>query len=204
MACGHDTKHDHEHANDFMHQSSVEELIERFESPERDAYQKPEKVLKYLGNIDGKTVMDIGAGSGYFSVKLAEKGAQVIAADVNDEFLAHVRKRVEENAIENIEVRKIEYDNPLLESKETDLVLLVNTYHHINKRPTYFGEVKQGIKDNGSLVIIDFFKSETPVGPPTNHKVSIDQIIAELKTVGFQHFEVEVNLLPYQFIIQAR
>ncbi|MGB5320444.1 MAG: hypothetical protein WBN25_15500, partial [Eudoraea sp.] len=54
-------------ANEQMHQSSTEDLIKRFESPERDAYQKPEKVLEYLGDLNNKSVIDIGAGSGYFS-----------------------------------------------------------------------------------------------------------------------------------------
>ena len=88
MEQNHDAKHNKDHhgkhhdmdstktANDYMHQSNTEELIERFESPERDAYQKPELVLEYLGDIKDKTIMDIGAGSGYFSVKLAEPRSQ--------------------------------------------------------------------------------------------------------------------------------
>ena len=59
----------------------LKDLVERFESPERDAYQEPQKVLEFLGDIQGQTIMDIGASSGYFSVKLAERGAKVIAAD---------------------------------------------------------------------------------------------------------------------------
>ena len=82
----HDHKHGHgANANEYMHQSSMDELIERFESPERDAYQMPDKVLDAIGDLKGKTVMDIGAGSGYFSVKLARRAGQVIAADVSKE-----------------------------------------------------------------------------------------------------------------------
>jgi hypothetical protein len=64
--------------------------------------------------------------------------------------------------------------------------------------------VKNGLKPNGSLVIIDYVKSDIPVGPPTEHKVSMDIIIAELKKAGFTNFDINVNLLPYQFIITAR
>ncbi|MCA0131697.1 class I SAM-dependent methyltransferase [Winogradskyella alexanderae] len=191
-------------ANAYMHKKPVEELIKNFESPERDAYQKPEKVLQYLGNISDKTIMDIGAGSGYFSVKLAEKGAKVIAADVSEEFQEALKKRIENNKLENITLRKIPYNNPSLEPNEVDMVLIVNTYHHIENRSDYFAKVKTGTKSTGELVLIDFFKSETPVGPPLDHKISIDQVITELKEAGYSNFDINVDLLPYQYIIKAK
>lgn len=191
-------------ANEHMHQSSVDELSRRFESPERDAYQQPEKVLEYLGDIKGKKIMDIGAGTGYFSVKLAAKGAQVIAADVNDEFQMYLKERIEKNHLKHISLRKIPYDNPGLKEKEVDMVLIVNTYHHIENRSVYFTHVKKGTAAGGELVIIDFFKTDVPVGPPPAHKVSMDEVIAELKAAGYTSFEVNVNLLSYQFIIRAR
>ena len=207
-------EHTHEHyedkhvkhgsANEHMHESSVKELIERFESPERDAYQKPEDVLNYLGDIQGQTIMDIGAGSGYFSVKLAEKGANVIAADVEDEFLEFIRDRIDKNNLKTIETRKIPYDSPNLKEKEADMVLIVNTYHHIEDRSDYFSKVKKGTKDNGELVVIDFFKTDVPVGPPTEHKISIDVVVDELKKAGYTSFLINVDLLPYQFIIKAK
>ncbi len=189
-------------ANEFMHQSPIEELVERFESPERDAYQKPEKVLDYLGDLNGKTVMDIGAGSGYFSVKLAKKGAEVIAADVDDGFQAFLKDRIEKEQLQNLTTRKIPYDSPGLEASEVDIVLIVNTYHHIENRSEYFAKVKAGIKKNGKLVIIDFFDADIPVGPK-HHKISIDTVVSELKGAGYTQFEVNVSLLPYQYIITA-
>lgn len=194
----------HGKANEHMHQNSVEQLSKNFDSSERDDYQKPEKVLNYLGNIEGKTIMDIGAGSGYFSVKLANKGANVIAADVDDEFQNIIKTKMEKEGIENIELRKLEYDDPLLQPSEVDMVLIVNTYHHIENRSDYFAKVKQGIKADGELVIIDFFKEELPIGPPSDHKISMDKAIAELKVAGYTDLEVDVNLLPYQFIIRAK
>lgn len=191
-------------ANEYMHQSSTDDLIKRFESPERDAYQKPEKVLAYLGDLKDKKIMDIGSGSGYFSVKLAEKGAQVIAADVSDEFQTVLKKRIEDNKLENIELRKIPYDSPNLEDNEVDMVLIVNTYHHIENRSDYFSKVKKGIRPDGELVVIDFFKKEIPVGPPVDHKVSLETVKKELKEAGYTQLDVNVDLLPYQFIIRAK
>lgn len=191
-------------ANEYMHRSPTEDLIKRFESPERDAYQQPQKVLDYLGDITNKKIMDIGAGSGYFSVKLAAEGAKVIAADVSDEFQSALKRRIEENKLKNIELRKIPYDSPNLAAREVDMVLIVNTYHHIENRSDYFSKVKNGTKESGELVIIDFFKTDVPVGPPTDHKIAIDTVIAELKEAGYTDFEVNVDLLPYQYIIKAK
>ena len=195
---------EHGTANEYMRQSSMEKLIRRFESPERDAYQQPRKVLEYLGELKGKTVMDIGAGSGYFSVKLADAGARVIAADVDDEFQEFLQRRIQENDLSNIETRKIPYDDPGLSKEEVDMVLMVNSYHHIENRPDYFAKVGEGIKPDGELVIIDYFKFQIPVGPPVNHKVSMDVVVNELKEAGFTAFDINVELLEYQFVIRAK
>lgn len=194
-----------DNANKHMHQRSVEELIQRFESEERDAYQQPEKVLDYLGDLEGKTIMDIGAGSGYFSVKLAREGAKVIAADVNQEFQAYVKLRIAEEGLKDqIETRLIPYDSPKLEPAEVDMVLIVNTYHHIKNRVDYFSKVRKGLTENGELVVVDFFKVEAPTGPPVDHKLSMDVVIDELKKAGYKNIQAEVSLLPYQYIIRAQ
>ena len=194
----------HNAANEHMHRSSVKDLIERFESPERDSYQKPEKVIEFLGDIQGLTIMDIGAGSGYFSVKLAEKGAAVIAADVDDEFQEFLKDRIQKDNLKNIETRKIPYDSPDLKEKEADVVFIANTYHHIENRAEYFTKVKKGTKPGGELVIIDFFKTDLPVGPPVNHKLSMDVVVNELKEAGYTSFVINVELLPYHYVIKAK
>lgn len=194
----------HGDANAYMHETSVDELVERFEAPERDQYQRPDKVLAWLGDLKGKKIMDLGAGTGYFSVKMADKGAEVIAADVDVDFQEYLKERIIKNGLKNIELRKIPYDDPELKKEEVDIVLVVDTYHHIEERVNYFKKVKAGTKPNGELVIIDFYKAETPFGPPVNHKISMDEVISELKKAGYTHFEVEVNLLPYQYLIRAK
>ena len=133
-------------ANEYMHRSSVEALIATFESPERDAYQQPEKVIDYLGDIQDLIIMDLGSGSGYFSFRLAKAGAQVIAADANDEFQAYIREKITKNELDllGIEQRKLPYDSPSLQVGEVDKVLVVNTYHHIENRIDYFKQVLMG------------------------------------------------------------
>ena len=196
----------HNSANEHMHENSTQELIERFDSPERDAYQQPAKVLEYLGNLKGLKILDIGAGSGYFSFKLLNAGATVIAGDVNDEFLAHIKhkKETEFDNNPNLELRKLPFDSPALQAQEVDKVLIVNTYHHIENRVAYFSQVLKGLKPGGELVVVDFFKKELPVGPPVDHKIDQEMVKKELTEAGFTNFEINTDLLEYQYIIRAK
>ncbi len=197
--------HHHGDANAHMHKTSFDELVQRFEGKERDAYQKPEEVVKYLGDLKDKKIMDIGAGTGYFSFPLAAAGASVIAADVDERFLNYIKEKKQKLSItdEQITLRKVPYDAPSLADGEVDMVIIVNTYHHIENRSTYFAKVKKGMPEGGKLVVIDFFKKETPVGPPVKMKMSEEQVQKELEAAGFTKFEVNQALLPYQYIITA-
>ncbi len=199
-------KHSHsEHA--FADKEAVAKMAKNFESAERDSMQHPQKVLQYMGDLKGKKIMDIGAATGYFSVKFAAKGAHVIAADVSDAFQDYLKERITKESIKNIELRKIPYDSPLLKDNEADIVFIANTYHHIDNRTEYFSKVKKGLNKNGELVIVDFFKAvftEKVQAPAMTMRASVDEIVFELKKAGFTSFEVEVNLLPYQYIIKAK
>lgn len=191
----------------FSDKEAVAKMAQNFESAERDSIQQPEKVLQFIGNIEGKKIIDIGAATGYFSVKFANKGANVIAADVSDGFQEYLKDRIAKEKIENIELRKIPYDTPLLDHNEADIVFIANTYHHIENRINYFSIVKQGLKPDGELIIVDFFKvafEEKIQAPAMQMRVSVDEIVFELKEAGFTTFDIEVNLLAYQYIIKAK
>lgn len=198
---------EHSHGHGFTDKKAVEGMAKKFESPERDSMQQPQKILQYMGDIKGKTLVDIGAGTGYFSVKFADKGANVIAADVSEEFQNYLKERIRKNNIANIELRKTPYDSPLLQNGEADIVFIANTYHHIDNRTDYFAKVKKGLKANGELIIVDYFNAELPkdiTAPPMEMRVSVDQVIAELKKAGFVSFEADVSILPYQYIIRGK
>jgi ubiquinone/menaquinone biosynthesis C-methylase UbiE len=193
-------------ANTHMHKHSIESMVQAFEAEERDVWQKPDVVIDLMGNLKGQTIMDIGSGSGYFSFRMADAGAKVICADVDDRFLEYIAEKKTDDGYtdDQILLRKIPYDSPDLEENEADKVIIVNTYHHIEDRPAYFAKVKAGLKDGGQLYVIDFFKKELDFGPPLSMKISEPQVLKELLAAGFQSFTIDTELLPYQYIIIAR
>ncbi len=201
--------HGHQNsANEHMHQSSVEELARRFEDPSRDIWQKPQQVIELMGEIKGKTIMDIGSGSGYFTFRLAEKGARVIAADVNDDFQKFIAAKKKELHIDNDQIilKKIPYDSPELKPESVDGVIIVNTYHHIDNRVPYFREVLDGLVTGGVLMVVDFKKQQYDQqvpGPPMEMRISQEQVKDELKQSGFSGFTIDSELLDYQYIIRA-
>ncbi len=200
---GHSGGHDQGHANKHMNTTSFEDLVKRFDSPERDAYQQPEKVLAYIGDVEGKKILDIGAGTGYFSFKLAAKGANVIAGDVDDRFQNYIKEKIEKENAPKVTLKKLPYDSPALAVGEVDKVLIVNTYHHIEDRINYFSKVLKGLNTGGELLVIDFKKQDGP-GPPVKMKMSPDFITAELRKAGFTEFELNDSLLEHQYIIRAK
>lgn len=194
-----------EHVNDHMNRSSFESMVANFESTERDQWQQPEKVLAFLGDLEGKKVMDIGSGTGYFSIRMLAAGADVISADVDDRFLEYIAARRDslQIPVANWETRKIPYNSSSLQAGEVDKVVIVDTYHHIDNRPAYFAEVREGLKPGGTLYVIDFFKRELPVGPSLDHKISKEIVVKELQQAGYTYIELDTTLLPYQFLIKA-
>lgn len=197
-----------------MHKSDFQELVRRFESEERNEYQKPEEVMKRLDSIfrkrgestlsfasgwKGLKVADLGAGTGYFTFRMAREGASVLALDIDERFLDYIRSRPQYQTYKDrLQTRKVEPHSIGLAVGEVDLIFSVNVYHHIDNRVEYFRAARKGLTDGGMLIIIDFKQGEMPVGPPENIKLSESQVMQELKEAGF---DVKVDhFLPYQNI----
>ncbi len=173
---------------------------------DRENWQKPQMVISLLGDLSVMTVADIGAGTGYFTMRLARKAKKVIAIDIDEEMLKYIDRQVKKNrdTLElNIETRYTNADDPSLHPDEVDLVLIVNTYPYITDRVNYFQKVRSGISEGGRLVVIDFKKRKLPVGPPVDQKVSASLVVNQLDSAGFSPIEINSNSLEYQFIVTA-
>lgn len=182
-------------------------LVDEMGNQDRENWQKPQMVISRLGDLSAKTVADIGAGTGYFTMRLARKARKVIAIDIDEDFLAYINRRISSTRDGdklNVETRLTVEDDPNLQPGEADLVLVVNTYAYIGDRVAYFSKVKSGMAPGGSLVIIDFKKQMLPVGPPPEDKVSYQMVQMQLDSAGFSPIEVDTSSLDYQFTVTAR
>ena len=110
----------------------------------RDDWQQPERVIASLGIAPGARVADLGAGSGYFTLRLAEAvgpTGKVYAVDVDAVMNEYLRELVKEAGVRNVEVIDGEFEDPLLPDGRIDLIFSANTYHHLQERSTYFRNV---------------------------------------------------------------
>lgn len=186
-------------------EQSFEEMVKMLERPNRGSWQKPEEVMALLGSLKGKKVMDIGCGTGYFTFRMIDSGATVIAADIDERFLAYVDsvRNARGISIKKVQTRKLPPDNPMLEKREADMVIMVNTFHHIEDRVNYLKKVRTGLRQTGYIVIIDYLKKELPIGPSPDKKLSADDVVRDLKMAGFSQFKTDDKTLPYQYIVFA-
>ena len=179
---------------------------EAYESADRVIWQKPDLVIDQLGNVQGKVVADLGAGTGYFSRRIVYKGARVIAIDIDPQAIQWMegqKARFPPELQERLIIRQAEPDNPHLANNEVDIVLLVNTYSYISDRVNYFTRLKDAIRPGGNIVIIDFKKKSTPFGPPIEERLDVAEVEKELRDAGYEILKVDEEALEYQYIIKA-
>ena len=188
-----------------MHQlhHDAKAYIAMLDDPKRDAYQKPHEVIQALKLLPGETIADLGAGSGYFTFRLAQHvGAQgrVYAVDVSPEMIVHLNRRLRDLEIKNVTTVLSAPDDPLLPAGAIDRFFLCDTWHHIADHAQYLTLLKKMLKPDGLIVMIDFKKEPTPVGPPQEMRISRDQLVHEMQQNGFRVSD-EQKFLPYQYFL---
>lgn len=190
----------HTHRHDF---SGAAHWAKVFDDPERDRWQKPHEVIRALALRPDAVVADIGAGTGYFSVRLAHmtpKG-RVFAVDIEPDMVRYLAERGRRENLPNLEAVLGRTDDPRLPAK-VDRVLVVDTYHHIDARAAYFGRLRGDLKPGGEVAIIDF-TPESPVGPPPSSRIVRQQVIDEMQRAGYA-LSAEHTFLPYQYFLAFR
>ncbi len=191
-----------QHKPDHMarHFDDAERWAKEFDDPARDAWQMPSRVIEALGLRTGQSVADIGAGTGYFSSRLARAAAAptVYAVDIEPSMVAYLKGRAAKEGLKNLTAVQAGEGGPNL-PVPVDTILIVDTYHHIPDRVAYFTRLKASLKSGGSLAIVDFRK-DAPSGPPPEFRFTPEQITAELTKAGYalarQH-----DFLPRQIFL---
>ena len=159
-----------------------------YESPGRDAWQQPDKVVSSLGLAPGDTVADLGAGSGYFTLRLARAvgpTGRVYAVDVDEEMNEYLKGRLAEEGIENVEVVLGEYEDPKLPDGRVDLLFTSNTFHHIQERPAYFRRVKADLAPGGRVAIIDYDGTKGWFVKLMGHSVPRQELLGDMDEAGY-------------------
>ncbi len=203
--------HDAGAATDYRHEtmehdfSGAEEWSARFDSQERKAWQKPAEVVEMLAVEPGMTIVDLGAGTGYFMSYLsaaAGDGGRVLALDPEPDMIRFMSERAKQESLGNVEPKRIPFDDPELAPASVDRVLIVNTWHHIQQRPDYARKLLAALKPGGGVYIVDFTR-ESPSGPPVEERLDPEQVVAELSAGGLEAQAVE-ETLPRQYVVVGR
>lgn len=199
----HHRPHKHGH-HDF---SDADKWIQKFEDPARDEWQKPDLVVEKLHLKPGMNVADIGAASGYFTRRMAKKimpGGYALAVDIESNFFDYVTSRAHKEGQYNIFCVECTPDNPRLPGRSMDLILIVDTLHHIENRASYYEELKRALREGGRVVIVDFKKdADIPVGPKPAMRLRAERVKDEFESAGFQ-VEIDSETLDYQYILTAK
>jgi len=172
---------------------------------ERYWWQQPKRVVELLDCAPGMTVVDLGAGTGYFLPYLSSAvgpSGQVLALDVERAMVDMMVQRVRRDRLLNVSPGVVPPDDPALTPRSVDRVLVVNTWHHLNDRVAYAQKLLHALRPGGLVLIVDF-DEESPKGPPVEMRLTPSTVVAELESAGFSAELLEESI-PYQYAIAGR
>jgi predicted methyltransferase len=170
------------------------------ESASRDEWQKPDEVIRALRLRDGQVVVDLGAGTGYFTRRFAEAVApsgRAIALEIEASLVRSLVADAKRWDLANYEARLVPPDDPMLRPASVDVIFVCYTYHHINDPIAYFRNARQSLRSEGRLVIVDFVR--TPENP--EHSIVKQNVIDELRQAGYRFANEFEFLQPKQYFL---
>jgi cyclopropane fatty-acyl-phospholipid synthase-like methyltransferase len=187
------------HRNAF---DNPENFVEKFDGAKRDEWQKPDEVIRTFNLPDDAVVVEIGSGTGYFAVRLAEqvKNGKVIAFDQSANMVSYLEDRVSELGLNNIDAHTTEPDGSIALEEKAGLIFSVDVYHHMQDQIPYFSNLASQLKPEGKLVIIDRTEEEVE-GQPSGHRIPVEKVKEEMKEAGFELVEELDFLLPIQYYL---
>jgi len=171
--------------------------------PEREDQEKSSKLLDALELRDGETVVDLGAGSGYFTFRIAPKvgrAGKVLAVEIQDEMLQKIRQRAQALKITNVEAVKGSEADPKLPVKRVDLVLMVDVYHELAYPFEVMTKIREALKPGGRVYVVEYRKEDPGVLIKEVHKMSVEQVKREMNAAGLAYVQT-LEILPLQHIV---
>lgn len=173
------------------------------EGPDRDAWQKPEQVMDALGIGEGSAVADVGAGGGWFTVRLARRvgpNGLVYAQDVQPQMLDSISRRVAREGFANVRYIRGEQRDPKLPSGALDAVLMVDTYHEFENPVALLEGVRAALKPGGRVGIVDFRSDGGGPGPDFSERVREERVIEQAAEAGLKLLARE-TFLEFQYFL---
>lgn len=171
--------------------------------PERAAEEEPDKAIAALAIAPGATVADVGAGSGYMTVKLAAAvgtTGRVYATDVQPEMIEKLTARLKTSRIENVTPVLSAMDDPRLPEGALDLILMVDVYHELAAPQQMLQRMRRALKPSGRLVLLEYRKEDPSIPIRDEHKMSVADAKAEVEAEGYRLASV-IETLPRQHIL---
>lgn len=181
----------------------AERWAKEFDAPSRDEWQQPERVIAALELTPGMVAADVGAGTGYFAVRLARAlpEGKVIATDLEQDMVRYMTARAEREGLRNLQAIATPADDPQLAAGTIDRVLVVDVWHHLGDRAAYAKKLAAALRPGGRIAVVDF-KLTAKHGPPPKHRLAPEAIAADLREAGLA---TEVALdLPEQYMVVGR
>lgn len=197
-------QHQHQRPDHFDHRfDDPERYAKKFDDPARDAWQMPDRVIAALDLKAGQSIADVGAGTGYFSMRLAKlpSAPTVYADDIEPSMVQYLKARAAKAGLANVVPVLASAESPNLPAP-VDVVLIVDTYHHIGDRVGYFRRLRTSLKPSGRVAIVDFRK-DAPDGPPPQFRLDPAQIASELAQAGYVQ-AASYDFLPRQIYLVFR
>lgn len=195
----------HDHNGGGMHHGfkNAEDWAKVFDDPARDAWQQPDRIVAELALTPTMTVADIGAGTGYFAVRIARAvpQGQVIATDLEPDMIRYLEQRAQREGLTNIRAVVTPADDPQLAAGSVDRILVADVWHHVDGRVDYARKLAAALRPGGTITIVDF-KLDATRGPPAKFRLAPASVIAELEAVGLVA-KVAFELAD-QYVITAR
>ncbi len=189
-------------------EGNFDTLVETYEPKDRDIWQKPDVIFDLLGDMSKKTIADVGAGTGYFSIRLAPKAKKVLALEIDPRFVKYIDSVkvhvLNAEEADRLTTRLVGKTNPKLKTGEVDDVLIVNTFGYIKDKVSYLERLKKGMKNNGRIIIVDYRKENSSKKGFANYLVTFEDVEKMLKEAGFSRLLTDNYSLDYQYIIMAQ